>query len=40
MAITLRNTKGSALTYGELDGNFSDLNGRVRATKTSRHLPR
>lgn len=29
MAITLRNTKGSALTYGELDGNFSDLNGRV-----------
>jgi hypothetical protein len=29
MAITLRNTKGSALTYGELDGNFTDLNGRV-----------
>lgn len=29
MAITLRNTKGSALTYEELDGNFTDLNGRV-----------
>jgi len=29
MAIILRNTKGSALTYEELDGNFTDLNGRV-----------
>jgi hypothetical protein len=29
MAITLRNTKGSALTYAELDGNFTDLNRRV-----------
>jgi len=29
MAIVLRNTKGSALTYAELDGNFTDLNGRV-----------
>jgi len=29
MAITLRNTKGSALTHAELDGNFTDLNGRV-----------
>jgi len=29
MAITLRNTKGSALTFAELDGNFSDLDTRV-----------
>jgi len=29
MAITLRNTKGSALTHTELDGNFTDLDGRV-----------
>lgn len=31
MAITLRNTKGSALTFAELDGNFSDLDTRVDA---------
>ena len=29
MTITLRNTKGSALTHSELDGNFTDLDGRV-----------
>ena len=29
MAIVFRNTKGSALTHAELDGNFSDLNNRV-----------
>lgn len=29
MAITLRNTKGSALTFAELDGNFTDLDTRV-----------
>lgn len=29
MAIVLRLTKGSALTYTELDGNFSDLDTRV-----------
>lgn len=29
MTITLRNTKGSALTYNELDGNFTDLDGRT-----------
>jgi len=29
MAITLRNTKGSALSFSELDGNFSDLDTRV-----------
>ena len=27
MAIILRQTKGSALTYGELDGNFTYLSG-------------
>ena len=30
MAITLRSTKGSALTYEELDGNFTDLNNRTK----------
>lgn len=29
MAIVYRQTKGSALTYAELDGNFSDLAGRT-----------
>ena len=29
MAITLRLTKGSELTYAELDGNFTDLNSRL-----------
>ena len=29
MAITLRNTKGIALTHNELDGNFIDLNDRT-----------
>ena len=29
MAIVLRNTKGSALTHNELDGNFTDLNSRI-----------
>lgn len=29
MTITLRNTKGSALTYAELDGNFTDLASRT-----------
>ena len=29
MAITLRNTKGSELTFQELDGNFTDLDTRV-----------
>ena len=29
MTITLRNTKGSSLTYAELDGNFTDLNVRL-----------
>jgi hypothetical protein len=29
MTITLRNTKGSELTFAELDGNFTDLDGRI-----------
>lgn len=29
MAIVLRNTKGSELTFTELDGNFTDLDTRV-----------
>ena len=29
MTITLRSTKGSALTYAELDGNFTDLAART-----------
>lgn len=35
MAITLRLTKGSELTYAELDGNFTDLNTRVGTLETS-----
>lgn len=30
MAITLRSSKGSALTYEELDGNFNSLNDRTK----------
>ena len=32
MAITLRNTKGSALTYTELDGNFTFISGSYALT--------
>jgi len=35
MAITLRLTKGSELTFQELDNNFTDLNGRVSTLETS-----
>jgi len=35
MAITLRLTKGSALTFSELDTNFSDLDTRVTSNLTS-----
>jgi len=35
MAITLRTVKGSTLTYGELDGNFTDLDTRVTNIETS-----
>lgn len=35
MAITLRSTKGLALTYSELDGNFTDLDTRVNAKLAS-----
>ena len=34
MTITLRNTKGTALTFSELDGNFTDLNTRVTTNTT------
>ena len=30
MTITLRSTKGSELTHAELDGNFTDLDGRIQ----------
>lgn len=30
MTITLRNTKGSPLTYSEVDGNFTDLDNRTK----------
>ena len=30
MTIALRSTKGSALTYGEVDGNFIDLDNRTK----------
>src|SRR5210317_207663 len=29
MAITLRSNKSQALTFNEMDGNFTDLNGRI-----------
>tara|TARA_Y100001937_G_scaffold97797_1_gene133273 strand:- start:209 stop:796 length:588 start_codon:yes stop_codon:yes gene_type:complete len=35
MTITLRNTKGSALTFNELDGNFTDLVGRIESLPDS-----
>ena len=35
MAITLRGNKSQALTHAELDGNFTDLDGRVTANKST-----
>ena len=35
MTITLRNTKGSALTFNELDGNFTDLVSRIEGLPDS-----
>jgi hypothetical protein len=35
MTITLRTTKGSALTFAELDANFSDLNSRLTTAENS-----
>ena len=35
MTITLRSTKGLALTYSELDGNFTDLSTRVNTKLNS-----
>lgn len=39
MAITLRNAKGSELTFTEMDGNFSDLDTRVRNLENSNETP-
>lgn len=38
MTITLRNTKGSELTFAELDGNFTDLDNRVQDSNGVRTL--
>ena len=35
MAITKRLAKGSALTHTELDGNFTDLDGRVTTLESA-----
>ena len=35
MTITLRNTKGSELTFSELDGNFTDLNSQIEGLPDS-----
>ena len=35
MTITLRNTKGSELSFTELDGNFTDLDTRIIALPDS-----
>ena len=35
MALTLRNVKGSALTYSELDGNFTYITGSVDTVSAS-----
>lgn len=35
MAITLRSTKGSALTYAEMDANFAEIETRTTETTTS-----
>ena len=38
MTITLRTTKGSELSFAELDGNFTDLDGRVQDSNDVRTL--
>jgi len=35
MTITLRANKSQALTFTELDGNFTDLDGRVDTLETN-----
>lgn len=35
MALTLRNTKGAALTHEELDSNFVTLDGKIAGTETA-----
>lgn len=39
MTITLRSVKGSALTTSELDGNFTDLDGRVNSLELTPPTP-
>ena len=39
MAITLRSAKGSELSFSEMDGNFSDLDTRVRNLENSNETP-
>lgn len=38
MTITLRGTKGVELTHAELDGNFTDLDGRVTTLQNATTL--
>jgi len=38
MTITLRSTKGVELTHAELDGNFTDLDGRVTTLQSATTL--
>ena len=38
MPITLRNTKGSELTFSELDGNFTHLDARIDSTGGASYL--
>ena len=38
MTITLRNTKGSELSFAELDGNFTDLDNRVQDSNGVRSI--
>jgi len=38
MPITLRNTKGSELTFSELDGNFTHLDARIDSTGDASYL--
>lgn len=38
MTITLRGQKGSALTHSELDGNFTDLDGRINSMPSTESM--
>lgn len=39
MTITLRSVKGAPLTISEMDGNFTDLDGRVTTLETAEEVP-